>query len=112
MIRDADGREMTMWPAGAVVSGEDGPVLVIGVDTPAGGGLTTEDDPGLRVMARLAGSGDDFQDLASSPFPLEALPAGVTQFEVFLRAAPDVAGVEHFDLTVAPVVSGPANWAG
>lgn len=112
MIRDAAGEELLYWPAGAVQSGEDGPVLVIGADTPAPGALTAEDVAVLRVMARLHGTADAYQDLASEPLDLSALPAGVTQFDVFLRAAAGVEGVEHPVLTVAAAQSTAANWAG
>lgn len=112
MIRDADGNELLFWPAGAVVSGADGPVLVVGADTPDPGRLTAEARDDLRVMARLHGTADVYRDLAAEPFDLSALPAGATQFDVFLRAAEGVEGVGHFDLTVVSAVSGPANWAG
>jgi hypothetical protein len=112
MLRDEDGRELLMWPAGAVRSGDDGPVLVVGADTPEAGSLTAEDVAGLRVMARLRGTADDYRDLALEPFDLSALPAGVTQFEMFLRAEAGVEGVEHPSLNVVSARSSAANWAG
>lgn len=79
--------------------GTDSPVLTALVPCLANRWLTTSDEAACRVLARLTGSGDPFEDIADNPVDLTPYD-GTTQSFDFKLHAEAVAGLVHVALPV------------
>jgi hypothetical protein len=110
-IRDSQGRVVGYLPVD-LAAGEETIALVFQV-TPAVAGemLKSADNDLVSVHARLHGSGNPFQNLASDPIDLSSLPLDEpTEFDVKFVAAADITGRQHTRLAFRAAHSGPAGW--
>ena len=84
-VTDTNGVAITVLSM-SVQQNSDTSVLVVEVPCTAGMSLTCNGDPSASVLMRRTGSGDAFQDIATSPISLTPY-AGTTQsFDLKIHA--------------------------
>jgi hypothetical protein len=113
VIKDSDGNDWTWYPVHGIVEGTELDPVSAFIATPiAGSILVSNGDPRVIVKARLAGTSDPYQNLATDPIDLAILPSGVTEFDVVVEAV-DGSGVEGLERVPINVIAGtmePADW--
>lgn len=111
MIYDAQDNELAYWPISGLVEGESSEVLTFKVETPVTNGLlAASKDDRVTIYARRKGVGASYQDIATDPIDLSALPVGPTEFEVFIQALSPIVGLERVPIQVTSGTSTPAGW--
>jgi hypothetical protein len=109
MIRDDDGDPMTYWPISGLKEGHDSQHIFVRIDTPTEGVFASNASDDLKIMARVADSGDPFTDLALGEIDLSGLPDGETRFEIYAHANTPIT-FARVVLNAGPAQSSPADW--
>ena len=112
MSKDADGFPLTYWPITGLVEGDTSEVLTFKETTPIAEGYlrATQDDVGI-VWARRKGVGASYVNISTTPIDLSGMPAGDTEFEIYIEAiGPVPEGTYIATWYVGPSSNQPAGW--
>jgi len=112
MSKDADGHVFTYWPITGLVEGENSEVLTFSEQTPSTNGfLRSTGNDVVNVWARRKGVGASYQNIVTTPIDLSGMPAGDTEFEIYLECiGPIPDGMEIVTLYVTASFARAAGW--